>query len=96
MRLTDLRHAIVRSTDGESLGRVYEVHSDNGRIIALMCGPGGFFERLTSRTEGRRIPWQSVQRIAGKEIVVASEAKTPSATQSRRGTRRTSGRRSKR
>jgi sporulation protein YlmC with PRC-barrel domain len=42
IRLSDLRDAKVRTLDGETLGRVHEVHCDNGRVIALMCGPGSF------------------------------------------------------
>jgi sporulation protein YlmC with PRC-barrel domain len=92
MRLTDLRHAKVKSLDGELLGRVFEVHCDGGKITALKCGPGGFFERLTSRNEGRRIPWECVRRISGREIVVTPDPPRgrakPSASRSRQGTRR--------
>ena len=35
----------------------------SGRIVALMSGPGSLIERLTARTEGRRIPWECVDRI---------------------------------
>jgi sporulation protein YlmC with PRC-barrel domain len=94
MRLTDLRHAKVKTIDGETIGRVFEVHADGGRITALVCGATGFLERLTSKTQGRRIPWESVRRISGKEIVVG-EPKA-SAARSRQGTRRPSARRSKR
>ena len=46
MRLTDLRDKKVRSLDGETLGRVHEVHCDGGKVVALMCGPGSFIGRL--------------------------------------------------
>ena len=52
MRLTDLRHAKVRTLDGEKLGRVFEVHCDSGQITALSCGAGGFIERLTGKRAG--------------------------------------------
>ena len=39
MRLTDLRDKKVRSLDGETLGRVHEVHCDGGKVVAIMCGP---------------------------------------------------------
>ena len=39
MRLSDLRGKKVTGLDGEALGRVHEVHCDNGRIVALMVGP---------------------------------------------------------
>lgn len=71
MRLSDLRDKRIRSLDGETLGRVHEVHCEGLRVTALMCGPGSFIERLTARTRGRRIPWESVQRIEGNAIVIA-------------------------
>ncbi len=59
MRLSDLRDAKVKTFDGETLGRVHDVHIEGGRIVALACGAGGFIERLTAKTEGRRIPWSA-------------------------------------
>lgn len=100
MRLSDLRNAIVRTLDGERLGRVHEVHAEGGRIVALICGPGSLIERLTARSEGRRVPWECVRRIADGEIFVTPDpprrkpAKAPSAARNRPGTRRPSGRRS--
>jgi len=85
IRLTDLRDKPIRTADGEKLGRVHEVHCDEGRIVALMSGPGSFIERLTARTEGRRIPWEWVRRIDRDCLVVE-----PNGTRSRRGTRRPS------
>src|SRR4051812_2888632 len=70
MRLTDLRHAMVRTEKGEKIGRVFEVHCDRGKVTALVCGGGGLLERLTARTQGRRIQWTRVVRISGAEIVV--------------------------
>ena len=58
MRLSDLRDKKVTTLDGEDLGRVHEVHCDGGRITALMCGPASLIERLTAKTDGRRIPWE--------------------------------------
>ena len=101
MRLSDLRDKKVRTLDGELLGRVHDVHSSGGRVTALMCGPGSFFERLTGKKEGRRVPWESVKRVEAKAIVVASDPpqakpKKASASRSRKGTRRPSAPRSKR
>ena len=100
MRLSDLRDLRVKSVDGKSLGRVHEVHSDNGKVTALICGAGSFLERLTSKSEGRRIPWESVRSLNRKEVVVTVDppkrAKAPGASRNRRGTRRPSGRQSKR
>jgi sporulation protein YlmC with PRC-barrel domain len=99
MRLSGLRNLRIKTLDGESLGRVHEVHCDGGRVVALSCGPGGLIERLTGKIWGRRIPWECVRRIAAGEIVVTADPpqrKTASASRSRQGTRRASGRPSKR
>ena len=98
MRLSDLRDKKVVSIDGKALGRVHEVHCEKGRVVALMCGPGSFIERWTGRKDGRRIPWEFVKRIEAGAIVVAADPprEKPSATQSRQGTRRPSGPRSRR
>ena len=102
MRLSDLRDAKVKTFDGETLGRVHDVHIEGGRIVALACGAGGFIERLTAKTEGRRIPWECVRRIEAKAIVVVSDPpqrmprKKASASRTRQGTRRPNGPRSKR
>ena len=71
MKLTDLRGKKVRTLDGESFGRVHEIHCENGKIIALMTGPGSFIERMTARQKGRRIDWDSVLKVEPKGIVVA-------------------------
>jgi sporulation protein YlmC with PRC-barrel domain len=98
MRLTDLRDAKVRSLDGETLGRVHEVHAEGGRIVALTCGGGSFIERLTGKDHGRRIPWECVRRVSHGEVVVVPDQprRISNASRSRQGTRRPSGPRSKR
>lgn len=99
MRLSELRDAKVRTLDGETLGRVHEVHCDGGRITALTCGPGSFIERLTAKKHGRRIPWEFVRRVTHKEVVVAPDPPqrmTRNAPRSRPRTRPASGRPSKR
>src|SRR5437870_4659719 len=94
MRLSDLRNKTVKTLDGETVGRVHDVHSEGGRIVALACGPRSFIERLTSKNRGRLVQWESVVRATAKEIVVASDP--PSASRNPRGTRRPSAPRSKR
>jgi sporulation protein YlmC with PRC-barrel domain len=94
MRLSQLRGMKVRSLDGETLGRVHEVHCDGGKVVALMCGAASFIERWTAREKGRRVPWDQVKRI-GRDAVVISDEK-PSEARSRKGTRRPSAPRSKR
>ncbi|MFL6829604.1 MAG: PRC-barrel domain-containing protein [Sphingomicrobium sp.] len=98
MRLSALRGMKVRSLDGETLGRVHEVHCEAGRVTALMCGPGSFIERWTARKEGRRIPWKEVRRIDRDAVVVTPDPpqKKPSAARNRRGTRRPSAPRPRR
>jgi sporulation protein YlmC with PRC-barrel domain len=73
MRLSDLRDKRVRSLDGETLGRVHEVHCEGLKVTALMCGPGSFIERLTARKAGRRIPWDKVRRIDRDAVVVDAQ-----------------------
>jgi sporulation protein YlmC with PRC-barrel domain len=101
MRLSDLRDKIVRTLDGEKLGRVHDVHSDKGRVTALMIGPGSFIESLTAQKQGRRIPWECVRRVEAKQVIVTPDppqrvVNKASAARSRQGTRRPSARRSKR
>jgi sporulation protein YlmC with PRC-barrel domain len=97
MRLSGLRDAKVKTLDGETLGRVHEVHVEGAKVVALICGPGSFIERLTARKHGRRIPWECVRRITGKEIVVVPDPpQRVSASRTRRGTRQPSAPRSKR
>jgi sporulation protein YlmC with PRC-barrel domain len=73
MRLSDLRDKRVRSLDGETLGRVHEVHCEGLKVTALMCGPGSFIERLTARPAGRRIAWDKVRRIDRDAVVVDAQ-----------------------
>ena len=98
MRLSDLRDVIVCTTNGRALGRVHEVHCDEGRVIAIMCGPLSFIERLTARESGRRIPWENVKKLEDGRIIVDLDPPTLKASGSRspKRTRRASGRRSRR
>jgi sporulation protein YlmC with PRC-barrel domain len=98
MRLSDLSDAKVKSLDGETLGRVHEVHCDDGRIVALTCGPGSFIERLTAKKHGRRIPWEFVRRVTHKEVVVTPDPpqRRVSGSRNQRRTRQPSAPRSKR
>ena len=100
MRLSQLRNSKIKTLDGDTLGRVHEVHVDDGRVTALTCGPGSFIEQLTAKRHGRRIPWECVRRITRDEILVVPDPPQrivkSGASRSRQGTRRPSGRRSKR
>ena len=73
IRLTDLRDKIVRTLDGERLGRVHEVHCERGKVTALMIGPGSLIERMTAHKKGRRVPWECVRKIDSKQILVTPD-----------------------
>jgi sporulation protein YlmC with PRC-barrel domain len=100
MRLSDLRNKTVKTLDGDSVGRVHDVHSDDGRVIALMCGAPSFIERLTAKSHGRRIPWECVRKVEKDHILVTPNpprrTSKPGASRSRKGTPRASARPSKR
>lgn len=98
MRLSEFRNARVCTLDGDKLGHVHEVHCDGGRVVALMCGPGSFLERLTAQERGRRIPWEYVRKVEPGRITVAPDPpqRSSSGSRTRQGTRRASGPRSKR
>ena len=100
MRLSDLRDKKIKTLDGETLGRVHEVHCDGGRVTALKAGAGSLIERLTDQSEGRRIAWECVVSVGPKQIVVAldqpKKAKPSSGSRTRPRTRRPSAPRSKR
>ena len=101
MQLSDLQDKKVRGLDGETLGRVHEVHCEKGVVTAIMCGPGSFIERLTAKKKGRRIPWECVRKVTDREVVVTPDppqrkTKGASGSRTRQRTPRPSGRRSKR
>jgi sporulation protein YlmC with PRC-barrel domain len=77
MRLSELRGKKVRSLDGETLGRVHEVHCESGKVIALMCGAASLIERWTARRNGRRIDWSEVRRIDADSVVVGDRPAKP-------------------
>ena len=76
MRLTDLQNKMVYTLDGERLGRVHEVHCENGVLIALKVGAGSFIERMTAKTKGRRVPWDQVAKVERERIVVRPQRKS--------------------
>jgi sporulation protein YlmC with PRC-barrel domain len=102
MRLSDLRNAKIRTLDGETLGRVHEVHCEGGQVVAVMCGPASLIERLTAKKRGLRIAWECVRKIERGEIFVARDPPTgkaagkPNASRTRQGTRQPSAPRLKR
>jgi sporulation protein YlmC with PRC-barrel domain len=98
MRLSDLQDKMIRTLDGETLGRVHEVHCEKGRVIALMSGPGSFIERLIAKRGGRRIPWECVRKVTDDSVVVTPDPpqRKPSGSRTRRRTPQPSARPSKR
>jgi sporulation protein YlmC with PRC-barrel domain len=73
IRLSDLRRKRVRRENGEVLGRVHEVHIEESRVTALICGAAAFFQRLTATRYGHRVPWEQVIKVTAKEIVIADK-----------------------
>lgn len=98
MRLSDLHNAQVRTLDGDLIGHVHEVHCNEGRVVAIMCGPGSIIERLTARKKGRRIPWEYVKKVEPGRIIVAPDPprRKPSGSRSRQRTRPATARQSRR
>jgi sporulation protein YlmC with PRC-barrel domain len=69
IRGTDLQGKQVRSESGKGFGPVFEIELKQGRVEALICGTGGFWQRLMSAHTGHRIAWNRVRRV-GKEIII--------------------------
>jgi sporulation protein YlmC with PRC-barrel domain len=68
MRLSDLEGKMVRRQNGDRLGMVFEVRTHHGRVIALICGVRGLWQRLSNARRGRRVRWDKVQRVTAREI----------------------------
>jgi sporulation protein YlmC with PRC-barrel domain len=71
-RTCDLEGKIVRDQSGENYGHVFEIQIKEGHLEALICGPGGFLQRLKSSHKGRRIAWHRVRHV-GSEILIAND-----------------------
>ena len=74
IRLSDLCAKKVRRENGEPLGRVHEVHIENSRVTTLVCGGGGYLQRLTTTHAGKRVPWEHVVRVTAKEILIKNKS----------------------
>jgi sporulation protein YlmC with PRC-barrel domain len=75
MRGADLQGKPVRREDGERLGRLREIHIQDGEVTALTCGGLGLLQRFVASQRGHRVPWADVLRITPREIVVADRAR---------------------
>lgn len=73
MRLSDLRGKPICSAQGRRIGRVHEIHCDKGRIVALMCGPASLIERWTGRSRGRRVAWETIERVGPGAITLKAQ-----------------------
>jgi|KBSMisStandDraft_5_1062788.scaffolds.fasta_scaffold258534_3 sporulation protein YlmC with PRC-barrel domain len=89
IRASQLDGMKVRHENGESCGHVFEVHAEKGQVKTLVCGPGGFWQRLGRTRRGRRIAWTEVRSIESGELVIAdkgqSGSKPPAGRAKRRG-----------
>jgi len=74
IRATDLQGKRVRGEDGRNLGRVSEIHVEDGEVTVLVCGGRGLLQRFRASRGGHRVDWRDVVRLTGHEIVV----RTPS------------------
>jgi sporulation protein YlmC with PRC-barrel domain len=71
MRASDLQGKRVCRESGETLGRVYEIRLRDSQVAALICGAGGFLQRLGTTAGGHRVDWKQVQKITSSEIIIA-------------------------
>jgi len=67
--LSELIGRPVRTGSGKPLGRVHEVRAKDGRVDTLICGTGGFLQRMGFARAGRRVKWQRVRRVAPRGII---------------------------
>jgi sporulation protein YlmC with PRC-barrel domain len=70
----DLNDLPVTDEAGRSLGHVFEIRAEHGRVTALLCGPGAFWARLLGRRRGRRVPWDDVVSVEAHRIVIRGRA----------------------
>jgi sporulation protein YlmC with PRC-barrel domain len=70
MRLSDLRDKKVRTRDGETLGRVHDVHCEGGQVAELSCGAASLIERWTGKRHGRRVAWERVRKVDADGITI--------------------------
>ena len=70
MKLSALIARPVRDNAGRMLGRLQEIHAIDGKVIELVYGPTGLFERLTGRVSPTTVPWARVARVNPKGIAL--------------------------
>jgi sporulation protein YlmC with PRC-barrel domain len=73
MRLCELHRKRVVGVTGVKYGRVHEVHTSDGAVDAIECGVGSFIERMTGKTQGRRIAWANVEAIRKDKIIIRDQ-----------------------
>jgi sporulation protein YlmC with PRC-barrel domain len=86
IRSLELQGLRVRTAGGRRLGRVYDLEAaprpveSKGptMVVALVVGRQGWMERVGLRTARMdSVPWSTVRRIEGGEIVVDDEVCAP-------------------
>jgi sporulation protein YlmC with PRC-barrel domain len=70
MRLSEFEKKIVRGPDGRSYGRIIEVHTEHGRVMAFTCGKKGAWERFMGRGAGHRVAWERVRNVGKSDIIL--------------------------
>jgi sporulation protein YlmC with PRC-barrel domain len=70
IRLSDFDDRIIRTVDGEPLGRVHDVIIEGGQVRSLEYGLRGFIERLRGHGHSNRIAWSDVVDVRNDAIIV--------------------------
>jgi len=71
IRASDLAGKLVRRENGEVLGHVFEIRVRDSRVVALICGSRGFFQRMKDSVSGHRVEWGQVRNLTAREIIIA-------------------------
>jgi sporulation protein YlmC with PRC-barrel domain len=71
IRASDLAGKLVRRENGEVLGHVFEIRVRDSRVVALICGSRGFFQRMKDAVSGHRVEWGQVRKLTAREIIIA-------------------------
>jgi sporulation protein YlmC with PRC-barrel domain len=70
MRAGDLQGMMVRTENGERIGRVAELHVRDGEVVSLTCGAAGLLRRFLASHRGRRVRWSDVCALDDEGLVV--------------------------
>jgi sporulation protein YlmC with PRC-barrel domain len=70
MRLSGFDDKLVRTADGQRLGRVHDVLAEGGEVRWLEIGLGGLLVRLKGRGRAHRVAWSDVVDVSDDAIIV--------------------------